>query len=109
MSLLLRPDAEPENIARLTLIAGVAVCEAIRSLTGVNAGIKWPNDIVVNGKKLCGILTEMSAQSGRIESLICGIGINVNTKTFPQEIADVATSVFWNRANCSRARGLRRR
>lgn len=94
MSLLLRPDGEPGDIAQITLIAGVAVCKAIQSLTGLAVGIKWPNDIVIGGKKLCGILTEMAAQSGRIESLICGIGINVNTKAFPRGIADVATSVF---------------
>lgn len=94
MSLLLRPDGEPGDIAQITLIAGVAVCAAIRNLTGLPVGIKWPNDIVINGKKLCGILTEMSAQSGHIESLICGVGINVNTRIFPRGIADVATSVF---------------
>ena len=59
MSIVLYPDISPMEAPRLTLIAGIAVSEAVNGITGLDAGIKWPNDVVVNGKKLCGILTEM--------------------------------------------------
>lgn len=94
MSVLLRPSVEPENVAQITLIAGLAVCKAIREEYGVNAQIKWPNDIVIGTKKLCGILTEMSAQDGHIHCLICGIGVNVNIPEFNAELSPIATSLF---------------
>lgn len=94
MTLLLRPSVQPEDITQITLIAGLAVCRAIENVTGLPAQIKWPNDVVVRGKKVCGILTEMSAEAERIECLICGMGINVNTESFPEEISNVATSLF---------------
>lgn len=105
MSLLLRPGVQPEDIAQITLIAGLAVCRAIKNLTGLPAQIKWPNDIVIRGKKVCGILTELSAQAGQIECLICGMGINVNTECFPDELCDKATSLLLESgAKQSRAR-----
>lgn len=94
MSVLLRPSGLPQDITQITLIVGLAVCRAIRNLTGLPAGIKWPNDVVIHGRKVCGILTEMSAEAERIECLICGIGINVNMDAFPEEIRNVATSLF---------------
>lgn len=86
MSLILRPQIMPSKASQLTLIAGVSICEAIEKVTGLNAQIKWPNDIVVNGKKICGILTEMSAQVECIEYVIVGIGVNVNIKAFPETL-----------------------
>ena len=75
----------------LTLIAALAVSKAISEKTGQEAGIKWPNDIVMNGKKVCGILTEMSAQLDYINHVVIGIGINVQNESFPKEIEQVAT------------------
>lgn len=92
-SLLLRPDIEPEAAFKLTLIAAVAVATAIEKATGLEAKIKWPNDILVNRHKVCGILTEMSAEWQHVNYLVLGIGINVNQKAFPEEIAQVASSL----------------
>ena len=94
MSLLLKPHFKPEKASMLTLITALAVTAAIREETSLEAFIKWPNDIVVNGKKVCGILTEMSAEENQIHYVIIGIGINVNTEQFPEEIKDIATSLF---------------
>lgn len=93
MSLLLRPDIAPEASFRMTLIAAVSVAEAIQQVTGLEAGIKWPNDIVVGGKKVCGILSEMSAEWQKINYLVLGIGINANQEVFPEDIAPIATSL----------------
>ncbi|MGM9935747.1 MAG: biotin--[acetyl-CoA-carboxylase] ligase, partial [Candidatus Ornithomonoglobus sp.] len=90
MSLLLKPDIPPRDISQITLIAGMA----IRRVLGNGAGIKWPNDIVIGSRKVCGILTEMSAEIDRVNYVICGIGINVNTAVFPAELQDKATSLF---------------
>lgn len=104
MTVILKPDIEPNNASMLTLVAALAVSAAIRKLTGKPAGIKWPNDIVMNGKKVCGILTEMSAQVDYVNHIVVGIGINVHNEVFPEEIAQVATSLYletgewWSRA-----------
>lgn len=104
MTVMLKPDIEPNNASMLTLVAALAVSAAMRKLTGRPAGIKWPNDIVMNGKKVCGILTEMSAQVDYVNHIVVGIGINVHNESFPEEIAQVATSLYleteerWNRA-----------
>lgn len=90
MSILLKPDVSLESVSQITLVAGMAVCRAV----GIDAMIKWPNDVVIDGKKICGILTEMSAEIERINYVICGIGINVNTPSFPEELQDKATSLF---------------
>ncbi len=92
-SLLLRPDLPPGEISAITLAAGYGVCLAVREYTGLDARIKWPNDIIVGNKKLCGILTEMSAQSDRIDCVLIGIGINVNNEEFPEPIRQKATSL----------------
>lgn len=92
-SLLLRPEIEPEASFKMTLIAAVSVAKAIRKLTNLDAQIKWPNDIVVNRKKVCGILTEMSAEWQRINYLVVGVGINVNQTEFPEAIKDIASSL----------------
>lgn len=93
MSLLLKPEINPNNASMLTLVAALAVSRAISQITGKPAGIKWPNDIVMNGKKICGILTEMSAQFDYVNHIVVGIGINVNTEEFPEELAHMATSL----------------
>ena len=94
MTLMLKPDIKPENAPMLTLVAALAVSAAISECTGRPAGIKWPNDIVMNGKKVCGILTEMSAQIDYVNHVVIGIGINVHNKEFPEEIAHMATSLY---------------
>ncbi len=94
MSLLLKPEVNPNNASMITLVAALAVSKAITQVTGVPAQIKWPNDIVMSGKKICGILTEMSAQFDYVNHIVVGIGINVNTEEFPEEISDIATSLF---------------
>lgn len=93
MSLLLRPDLRPNQASMMTLIAGLALSDAIKSETGLEASIKWPNDIVIAGKKVCGILTEMSAELNEIHYLVVGIGINVNTQVIPESIISLATSL----------------
>ena len=93
MTFILRPQIGPDRASMLTLVSAMAVQKAIEKETGLKAVIKWPNDIVVNGKKVCGMLTEMSAELEWINYVVVGIGINANTKEFPEEIADVATSL----------------
>lgn len=94
MSLLLRPNIQPTQASVLTLLAGIALTEAIREVTGMEAGIKWPNDILLNGKKLVGILTEMDCDMEQIHSVTVGMGINVNTKAFSEELQEIATSLY---------------
>ena len=94
MTLMLKPDILPNNASMLTLVAALAVAAAIRKCTGRPAGIKWPNDIVMNGKKVCGILTEMSAQIDYVNHVVVGIGINVHNESFPEDIAQIATSLY---------------
>lgn len=93
MSYLLRPAIPPYSASMLTLVAGLAVSRVLSEVTGIEAGIKWPNDVVMNGHKVCGILTEMSADPDIINYVVVGIGINVNTREFPEDIAEVATSL----------------
>ncbi|MDD5680716.1 MAG: biotin--[acetyl-CoA-carboxylase] ligase [Candidatus Omnitrophica bacterium] len=78
LSCIIRPDIEPREVAKITLVSAVAVCASIRKTTDVPAMIKWPNDIIINGKKVCGILTEMKAEQDKVNFLIVGIGINVD-------------------------------
>lgn len=92
-SILLRPGILPLRVAATTLLAGLAVCESIRSVTGCRAMIKWPNDIVIGSKKVCGILAELSAEMERVEFLVVGIGINANTAGFPESLQEKATSL----------------
>lgn len=94
MSVLLRPKLTPADIAQVTLLAGLATCIAIREVTGLPVAIKWPNDIVYEGKKLVGILTEMAAEEDRISALVVGIGVNVNNASFPKELKEKATSLL---------------
>lgn len=94
MTLMIKPDINPNNASMLTLVAALAVAKAITSVTGEEALIKWPNDIVVNSKKVCGILTEMNAQFDYINNIVVGIGINVHNESFPEEISQMASSLM---------------
>lgn len=94
MTILLRPDLKPEEASMLTLVAAMAVMGAIQKTLGLPAKIKWPNDIILNGKKICGILTEMSAEIEIIHYVVIGIGINVSNRQFEGELKDTATSIF---------------
>lgn len=93
MSILLKPDLPPDSLSTMTLVVGLAVTKALRKLTGEEICIKWPNDIVLNKKKLCGILCEMSAEVGMLNYVVCGIGVNVGNERFPKEIDKVACSI----------------
>ena len=94
-SLLLYPPVNPSRASQLTMLAAVSLASAIRSETGVEAGIKWPNDLLVRGRKICGILAELSAEVNRIGHLVIGMGINANQDPgdFPEELQDKATSL----------------
>lgn len=93
MSIILRPQLHPSSASMLTLVAAMAVVDGLKQKTGLETAIKWPNDIVCNGKKLCGILTEMSTELECINYVVTGIGINVNNESFPEEIRNTATSL----------------
>lgn len=86
LSIILRPNLAPQEAPKLTMMTAVAVTEAIIEKTGINARIKWPNDILIDGEKACGILTEMSAEMDAVNYVIVGIGINVNNEDFPSEL-----------------------
>jgi BirA family transcriptional regulator, biotin operon repressor / biotin---[acetyl-CoA-carboxylase] ligase len=96
MSLILRPNIPLPKAPQLTLLAAVSVVQAIEDLTGLTPEIKWPNDILLNGKKITGILTELQAESDRIHSIIIGMGINVNQKLddFPLDLQKTASSLL---------------
>lgn len=96
MTLLLRPRIRPEHASRLTLLMAMAVADGIRRVTGLESGIKWPNDVVVHGKKVCGILTEMNTEVDYINYVVIGTGINVNQnpEDFPEEIRATAGSLY---------------
>lgn len=89
-TLILKPDYGVELSSMVTLVMGLAVAEGIRKACGVDARIKWPNDIVVNGRKVCGILAEMSTERDFIHYVVIGVGINVGLQEFPPEIAGTA-------------------
>ena len=93
MSFLLKPQLEAEYASMLTLVQAMAVAEAVEEVTALKSQIKWPNDILINEKKVCGILTEMNLSGNEISSIIIGTGINVNQESFPEEIREIATSL----------------
>lgn len=93
-SMLLRPEISIEKAPMLTLIMALSVSKALEKFCGLKAHIKWPNDLILSAKKVCGILTEMHMSDGRIEDVIIGTGINVNQKIFPAELEDKATSIL---------------
>ncbi|MCM3756887.1 biotin--[acetyl-CoA-carboxylase] ligase [Sporosarcina aquimarina] len=95
MSVITRPRLTPQQAPQMTLVAAVAIVRAIEELTTVTPTIKWPNDILVGGRKLTGILTELQADPDRVKAIILGIGMNVNQQSeeFPEEIRSIATSL----------------
>lgn len=97
-TIIVRPKFAPDKASMITLVMALAVAEAIREETGLSTKIKWPNDIVVNGKKVCGILTEMSMmpEMNEIQFLVAGVGVNVNQESveeFPEGLRGMATSL----------------
>ncbi|MBC6696345.1 biotin--[acetyl-CoA-carboxylase] ligase [Terrisporobacter mayombei] len=92
MSIILKPDIMPYKAPFITLIAGASVVKALNNL-GVNAQIKWPNDVIINDKKVCGILTELSAEIERINYVVLGIGMNVKNEDFDSKLKNKATSL----------------
>lgn len=98
-TLILKPVYEPDQAAMITLVIALAVAEGISLTCGLEAGIKWPNDVVVNGRKVCGILTEMSVEHGKIRYVVAGVGVNVGRQEFPPEIAATASNL---EAECGR-------
>jgi len=94
-STILRPNLKPNQIVQIPLIAGIAVCKAIRRVTPLEPRIKWPNDITIGGKKVAGILAEMSCDMDRVDHIVLGIGVNVNTRCslLPEPTRGIATSL----------------
>ncbi|MET3941156.1 BirA family biotin operon repressor/biotin-[acetyl-CoA-carboxylase] ligase [Paenibacillus sp. PvP094] len=95
MSILLRPEQPLRNTPQLTLLTGVAVCRAVRAHTGADAGIKWPNDLLINGRKMCGILLESAVEDHELRYCIAGIGVDVNfdLTDYPEDLTSIATSI----------------
>jgi BirA family biotin operon repressor/biotin-[acetyl-CoA-carboxylase] ligase len=99
-SLVLRPQLPPGDVLLLSLTAGVAVYSAVERVLaahahshGVALDLRWPNDVLANGKKFVGILTELTAEATRVRHVVVGVGININHKSFPAELCDIATSL----------------
>ena len=94
LSIILKPKIQPLHAARITLLAGLAVAKTMQGFC-LDARIKWPNDVLIKGKKVCGILTEIEAELDRIDYCVVGIGIdaNVDTELFPDEISETSTSL----------------
>ena len=104
MSYLLKPDIDISYVSRITLVSAVALARAFGKVDGVKPQIKWPNDVLSDGKKLVGILTEMSSEGTDISYVVVGIGINVYNQSFPEDIADKATSILLeNGRGCDRS------
>lgn len=100
LSILLRPECPPSQLMHLTCAAGVAVCDAVEKSAGFRPGIKWTNDLVFQGRKLGGILTELRLDArGLVEYAIVGIGINCCQQEFPEEIRDIAASLSMETGN----------
>jgi len=94
MSIILKPNIQPQEALNLTQVAAISVVKAIEEVFHVESKIKWPNDIILNNKKVCGILTEMSSEIDKINYVIIGIGVNVNCDNFPEELKGKATSLY---------------
>ncbi len=93
VTLLLRPKLAPVQAPLLTMMAGLSAHTAVEAVTGLAVDLKWPNDLIIRGKKAGGILTEMHAEPGQVRFVVVGIGLNVNQERFPGELANVATSL----------------
>lgn len=92
-SFLIRPKIHPSYASLISLIAGMSVKDTIEDLYGIDAELKWPNDVLINGKKVCGIISESACSRDKIFHTIVGIGLNVNMTELPQEICSIATSL----------------
>lgn len=101
LSIILKPDIYPHKAPFITQIAGASIVKALKKLK-IDASIKWPNDIIVNNKKISGILTELGAEIDRVNYIVLGIGINVKTMDFPEDIKSIATSIFKEGYNVKR-------
>jgi BirA family biotin operon repressor/biotin-[acetyl-CoA-carboxylase] ligase len=97
VSVIVRPETSPhidENPATLlTLASGVAIAEAVRAVTGLPAEIKWPNDVLIGGRKLAGILAESAVQAGTLQFVVVGFGVNLHPAAYPPELASRVTSI----------------
>lgn len=93
VSVLLRPRIAPADVLWLSLAAGLAVHDAIKQVTSLEADLRWPNDLLFGKRKFCGILTELNAEVTRVRHLVIGIGINVHQPQFPAELRNIATSL----------------
>jgi BirA family biotin operon repressor/biotin-[acetyl-CoA-carboxylase] ligase len=108
-SLVVRPPMSPADALVLSMMAGVAVADAIRHVTGTRPDLRWPNDLLLDDKKFCGILTEMNAEVTRVRYAVVGIGVNVNQQEFPPELQPIATSLLmatgraWSRVELTAA------
>jgi BirA family biotin operon repressor/biotin-[acetyl-CoA-carboxylase] ligase len=93
-SVVLRPPRAPAEVPQVALVAGIAVAVAVEVATGRRPAIKWPNDVLLDGRKVAGILTEMESEIDRVHHVIAGIGVNLNTRRFPRELRDKASSLL---------------
>ena len=95
MSIVLKPDIRPRDATLITIMSSVACATALRKITGLDVAIKWPNDLTVKKKKMCGILTDLKTEQNKIIFAVLGIGINVNADIdrFPDEVKPIATSL----------------
>jgi BirA family biotin operon repressor/biotin-[acetyl-CoA-carboxylase] ligase len=92
-SALLRPRVDPADVIILSLAAGLAVVEAVHEVTGMWSDLRWPNDVLMGGRKFCGILTELNAEMTKVRYVVVGMGLNVNNTEFPPELETIATSL----------------
>jgi BirA family biotin operon repressor/biotin-[acetyl-CoA-carboxylase] ligase len=92
-SVVLRPELSPADALLVSLIAGIAVAETVEQATGLHPDLRWPNDVLLEERKFCGILTEMNAEATRVRYVVVGIGINVNQPSFSGELEPIATSL----------------
>ena len=93
LSIILKPEIAPQDAPKISIIAALAVARTLSAQTEAKVGVKWPNDVLAGAMKLCGILTEMTADLDRIKYIVCGIGVNVNQTSFPPELERIATSM----------------
>jgi len=102
-SAVLRPSLPPADALMLSMMAGLAAAAAVKSVTNVDADLRWPNDLLAGERKFCGILTEMNAEVTRVRYAVVGIGLNVNQQEFPPDLQPIATSLrLVTGRNCSR-------
>ena len=104
LSLVLRPDVAPGAAPLLTLVAGLGAAEAVRAATGLDCDIRWPNDIMIRGRKCAGILVEMETREERVTHAVVGIGLNLNYREFGADLADSATSLLLETGAAPRGR-----